>query len=212
MAKRIFRTFRTICTALLLFSACLVLTCCGGKMTDAQIGSIARPLIEKSYEVNEIFFGKGLPFDEELRELYLEEPPEDIDVKEVRYIPVSPDCEYAYIETIKDAAYAVYTADYCDSNLFPVAFNGLDDGEGGVLQYARFIENEYGVLTQRSDVAQTSVLTGRTYDFDTVKCVKQGSGYVIFTVSSYVDGKASDVVRITMKKEASGWRLDTPTY
>ena len=52
----------------------------------------------------------------------------------------------------------------------------------------------------------------RTYDTENITVTKQKSGTVILSVPSFIDGKASDNVSITMIRTENGWRLDSPTY
>lgn len=209
MSKRV---IKALCLVLAFSSVFFALFSCGAKISDAEIAEIAKPLIEKSGRINEIFFGGGLPMDEERSDMYIKDMAEDTDIKNTYYLPVAQDCGFESTEEIKEAAKEVYTYEYCENNLFSVAFSGIKSSNGEVLEYARFIDNEYSELSQRYDIADGSALSVREFDFDTVKSIKQGSGYIIFSVETYINGEKSDTLRLTLKNEASGWRLDTPTY
>lgn len=211
MSKKLFAVFVSVFIAVCLFS-CTQEEIPFEEITSEEISKIAGPLIEKSYEINEMYFGCGLPIDEKSLESYNGKLQEDIDVKSSYYLAV--DSEYKYQTTLemKEATLEVYSTDYCESSIFPVAFEGIINENGDILEYASFIVNEVGILTERHDIAQRDPLPKRTYDLDSVKSISQSADTIVFSVDSYVDGAVSDNIRLTIKKQDSGWRLDTPTY
>ncbi len=199
--------------ALTLIAALMFSACSAVSMTEDELKKIAAPLIEKSYEINEIYFGKGLPVDEDAAALSgsEEDGSESYDVKSVKYVPVRTD-DYKNIEDLQNAAAQVYTDSFLEG-LFPATFQGVRDEKGGIVSYAKYIENFGGSeLQQRADLADDSILVGRVFDTDTIKIKNQVRGYVFFTVESYVDGKPDGTVELSIKDEGKGWRLDSPTY
>ena len=195
---------------LALLSATLV--SCGGLQRD-EVVTIASELIEKSYEINEIFYGKGLA----LNEKSLEAVEESIEsglyatVTVPPYVEVDASSGYVYIDQLKAAALGVYTEDYA-AGMFEAAFEGMTDALGNVIYYARYIENDYGTLAMKYEFTDTSYDLSRTYDMESLKIDKQTSSYVLFTVDSYVSGVPSEPVQLKIVRTDSGWRLDTPTY
>lgn len=190
----------------------LAFSSCSG-LSDQEIVEIASALLEDSYEINRIFYGTGVPLDSRSLELAKEQLTQDSDVRIAAYAEVDAEYPYKCTEDLKNAALKVYTAAYCEG-MFEVAFFGhKDSATGALVEYARFIDNEYGILTQRVDIEDEIIYTGRTYDINTVNVVRQGVGYVLFTVDSVLDGKPSDTVKIKMMKDQDGsWKLDNPTY
>ena len=200
--------------AIILFT--LLLCSCSAAMTEEELKEIAGPLIEKSYEINEIYFGSGLPVDEEELALIggesgVGEDEGEYDIKPVSFVPVKSD-KYDSIQSLKDAALEVYTESYLET-VFKFAFEGMTDEKGEILQYARYIENFGGsVLQERADLEEESIVVGRVFDISTIRLKSAARNYVYFTVESYLDGKPEGTVELSIKDEGSGWRLDSPTY
>ena len=188
------------------------LTSSCSKLERDEVVTIAAELIEKSYEINEIFYGEGLPLNEwdleRVKANYENGVYSSVGIPP--YVTVSDECEYTCIDDIKEAARAVYTESYC-SGMFEAAFEGIRGG-GGVFYYARYIENDLGYLAMKYDAAGSAYELSRTYDMESLLIDKQTSSYVTFTVDSYVDGVLSDPVQLKITSTPSGWRLDTPTY
>lgn len=183
----------------------LSVSACGKTYSDEEIKSAAAELIEASYEINEIFFGEGLPSAE----------PEDTDV--MKYLHIAEESPYHTEEEIKTAALAVYSEGYCKL-LFQRAFSGFsldDNSEDGIdspqLVDARFVtyNDELVILPLEED---DIMKLDRTYDTANITVLKQKSGTAIITVPSFVDGVKSDDVRLNIIKTEKGWRLDSPTY
>lgn len=198
---------------LFVLTAAFVISClasCGSK-NDPETVAAAEELIEKSYEINEIFFGKGLAVDEESRQEALEGFDAQSDVQKVAYAKADALCGYDSVSSLKEAALSVYTEQYCEV-LFASAFNGIKDAIGNTVEYARYIDDEFGFLTVRVDIEEDAIKLDRTYDLSTITITKQTDSFALFTVDSLVAGEPSDTVRIKMVMTENGWRLDTPTY
>lgn len=184
-----------------------LLPSCGPKLTDEQAIEIVAPLLDASYEINDIFFGEGLPH----KSLEEEESGIQYDVKPVKYVPVESE-DYKGIEDLKAAARAVYTESYLDA-VFSIAFEGIMGDDGAVYQYARYIDTLTGGFSIKSGVENDSIVAGRRYDVNSLKITKQGNNYVFFTLTSYIDGvQEENPVTLSIKDEGNGWRLDSPTY
>ena len=185
--------------ALVLCSA-LLISCGDAGYTEDEIKNTAKELIEASLELNEIYFGEGLPVSDESS------------VGSALYAPVTGECKYHSTSEIKAATEKVFTGDYCKI-LFQRGFEGtsLESSEEKVV-YARYIDDFDGRLTARRDLKETSLTTGRTYDYDSIKVEKMKKTEAVISVQSQVDGKADLIITLTLKLEENGWRLDTPTY
>ena len=199
---------KKIISLLLVLSALvLALPSCGGeKLTEDQVIEIVGPLVQKSYEINDIFFGAGLPHEE-----YTEAVDDTVyDVPPVNYVPVISE-KYKSVSDLKDAAREVYTESYLEG-VFDLTFNGMSDGNGNIIQYARYFENFTDNLKIRADVEKDNIVTGRKYDVTTLKITDQESGYIFFTLESFIDGEPAGTIDLSIKDEGAGWRLDSPTY
>lgn len=184
----------------------LSLASCGvSKENKEEIINAAKELITASYEINEIYFGKGLKTTGK----------EVLVHTEFEYVDESTG--YTNIQTLKDATAKVYTEDYCNDYLYVMAFEGIKsaDNEESAISYPRFREDTKGKLCQIKSVKEDGAELTRTYDFDSIKVESYVRGVATIKIMSLVDGKADENTgEITLKlvKQADGWRLDSPTY
>ncbi len=194
MAKRITLIFIAVIEVLSLAS-------CEGGHSDEEIIEAAAALIEKSYEVNEIYYGKGLPSTGESSIGLASE-----------YSIVDPSCGYTTVEQIKEVAARVYSADYCE-HLYVIAFEGIsNDEDEESASFARYIVDFSDTLTVSNDAEENGMVLNRTYDFSTIvveKCVRNSA---TISVQSLVDGVADQIIELNLVYENGEWRLNTPTY
>ena len=191
----------------------LPLASCGAALDDGETREVAAPLIEASFDINEIFFGNGLSHEGDSSfENYDPEYDDSssYDVRPVKYFLVTDD-RFTSIDDLKAAARAVYTDAYLAS-VFSLAFEGMTQGDGTVYKYPRYVSNVIGTLSINADADEERPLANRTYDLSTVKVTGGSKDTVYFTVQSYVDGVEDQLIRLSIKDEGSGWRLDSPTY
>ena len=185
--------------------------------TEEEIFAECESLIEKSFEINEIYFGKGLPTTgEAVRSsenslVEIETDEENYDIEITSYVVISEEeSPYTTEDEIRAAAAEVYTEDYCEF-LNERAFVGIVSADGDTVAYTRFMYDQYGRLTQRADCEENSPLTGRTYDYSTMKLEKALKDEAWIKITSEAEGEALEL-RLTLKRENGVWRLDTPTY
>ncbi len=181
------------------------LASCGEKYDEELVKSSAAELVEASYEINTIFFGKGLPTAKKAEDDMLP------------HYEIAGDSPYHTEEEIKTAALAVYSAEYCEF-LFEKGFSGIEvvfDEEDGISQPeiidARYVE--YGERLVMLPLDKTDVLPlNRTYDTQSITVVSQKGKKVKVSLPSFVDGVPSEDVELTLVMTEDGFRLDTPTY
>lgn len=192
-------------------SLVLSLTACGGSgLSDAEIRDTVETLVEQSYVLNDVYYGDGLPYedDEDLVAALLGmSAGSEINVN---YMPVSADAPFASEEEIREATAAVFSPEMCEI-LYEIAFTGVSTEDEEKVAFARYIQQE-DVLTVRLDLGGTSLDVGRTYDFDNMTVLIDEVSRVRVEIPSFVDGEKSVNVRMTVIKTADGWRLDSPTY
>ncbi len=184
-----------------------LLVSCSSGMTEEELKNTVGELLEKSELVNEIYFGAGLPHEEPSGEV---DYSVDYDEAPVEYCNVVS-VVYTSVDSLKEAALEVYTEDYCDS-LFPMVFEGMQNEDGTILRYAKYIDSLDGKLQIRSDAAEEAIKLGRLYDLSTLKISKEGNDYVYFTLESTLDGEETTVQLCIKKGDDGVWRFDTPTY
>ena len=118
--------------SILILSCVLLLpglfSCGRVEYTDEELLAAAKELIPQSLELNEIYFGEGLPIsdDRETVERFYAafNKAVDSDVKSLNYHPVAKDCGYESIDDIKSATALVFSPDYCNY-LYELAFSGI---------------------------------------------------------------------------------------
>lgn len=168
--------------------------------SDEEIIEAAKTLIEKSYIINEIYYGKGLPVTED-----------DSLGFASKYAIVDTSCGFSTVEDIKKATAEVYASDYCE-HLYVLAFEGISTEDRESVSYARFMDDYTDKLTMLKEIRETGADLKRTYDFSTIiveKCVRD---VATIKVMSLVDGKEDKELKITLVYENEQWKLSTPTY
>ncbi len=208
--------------AVLLFAVvlgiCLLPSCGGGKYSDEEIRTALDELLPKSYELNEIYFGEGLPHTEDEAAVEAFYNSFDTDVSTLSYVPVAADCGYGNETELREATLAVFSDAYAET-LFSRAFTGITAviNEGYEQEYvtsamyARYLE-QAGVLTVRINLKEEALPLGRVYDTSTMEIIRQRDNRVTVVLSGYVNGVEDCTAEITLVLEEDGWRLDSPTY
>ena len=169
---------------------------CSVKMSDEEARSILSELVPLSLEMNEIFFGDGLPLEDENAE-----PMES--VTGGQYMRVSPTAKYQSIAEIKTAAESVYTAEYLQNSVYPMAFDGVDDAR------PRYAERD-GVLCRNLNSVSFSLTDRLEFDRATVS----DTGYEVIEISvPYTDADGAEkTAKVTLRQQNGKWLLDSPTY
>ena len=101
---------------ILLTLGALLVSCGGAKHDPAEVKSALDTLLPPSFELNEIYFGEGLPATEDqalIDKLY---GAFAANVKSLKYRPVAEDCGYASIAEIKTATEEPWFVRYISGN------------------------------------------------------------------------------------------------
>ena len=165
-------------------------------------------LVEGSKQINEIFFGEGLPVyvrDSELSEekfVYIGEQNKGYE----KVMEVSP---YLLLDEMKEAAERIYSSAYC-KQLFESCFDGVVVDGVTLLEYVEIDEWLY-----QSTARDTLAKNERIYLYGTMKIVRPSNKeYINVDIESYLinnpDKKQTE--RLSFAFEDGNWYLDTPTY
>ena len=192
--------------------------CSKPKHTPDELRPILEDLLPRAAEINEIYFGEGLPTTRDVDVVRAFYETFDTDIQSISYTPVDPACGYETVDDIKAATLAVFTPDYA-AFLFDRAFNGISDlfDEGLETEhrttavYAMYLE-ENGYLTKRVNLADDAIPLGRTYDLDSLTVIRENESGVEVKLASFFDGQPAVEVKMWLVETAEGWRLDSPTY
>ena len=171
-------------------------------------------LFEDSYEINDIFFGEGLPTldrdDEENRIIYYGFFGYDA------YEIVQGDCPYQSVEQIKAAAEKVYSPDYLD-DIYTMAFDGYADENSDQISTARYLYAEdYFLKYSFGENDSFNILPGkRLYKYETMVIGELSSAKAVnLKIESYLEGDEQNVTTETVRFVLvdGEWYLDEPTY
>ena len=189
-----------ILSVILAFS---LFSCSGGPSDEVLLARFSE-LIPASLEINDIFFGEGLPTysREEYKEAYEMTEGSDPD-----YDFVTMEAKYQSIAEIKEAAEAVYTSGYL-SSIYTLIFEGFyDEGIGHIA--ALYVEDSNGFA--KHNKTEPQITEARVYDTSSAKVLMKNDKYATIEVNTTLAGKA-ETVRIRMMNQDGTWLLDDPTY
>ena len=172
-------------------------------------------LIERSQEINGIFFGAGVPVYQEGSTLATE-----LGVYQKTLYGRS--FEYAResmapnsVDRLQQMAEEVYGIDYLKS-LYTTLFHGISVEESGSFLQSGFQDGTYG-LEQSTEKAKT-VSSVRIYDYASMKIVQPSRAtYLNVEIDSYLqadEGKESARKTVTLAfiYECDNWYLAAPSY
>ena len=167
--------------------------------------SVLTELVPLSYEINDMFFGNGLP---------AADPPEERPDK-VSYRAVSADCGYRSTAEMKEAAGRVYSERYLES-VFVTVFSGNEnDGEAGELGLDMSTSPRYkDILGQLSvDVSYVPLAIRGRLTVGSVTLGRATPQYVSTEVVCCDEAGQTVTLTVLLTQNADGaWRLDSPTY
>ncbi len=179
-------------------------------MTNEEAREILPPLVEGAYEINEIFFGRGLPYDGE--------PDGSLALVKAQYLPVSEDAGYTNVSQIKDAAALVYSGEYLKS-IYPTMFDGItydteeDSQEGFFSEVSPRYKMIGGVLkTDAMYKAHELTTVPDPSQAEVSRCTPDEVFVRMPYTTSDGSGRSGFMTVSLVPQEDGSWRLDTPTY
>ncbi|MBQ9743932.1 MAG: hypothetical protein IJW19_02295 [Clostridia bacterium] len=150
---------------------------------------IVEELVKSSCELNEIYYGKGLKYNDSM-------------VYQSVYRQVDLNEKYKTVDILSARTKEVFTASYSNS-LIQYYLNPSVGGTGGLTK-SRYIEDSTGLLAVYKDYKAIEITQ---YNYDTIKIESIRSKRIIATVMS-TEGEEVEVI---IRKESNGWRLDSAT-
>ena len=196
---------------LILSLSTLFLSSCSGNPPELDtVKDRLIELIDASAEINDIFFGEGLPVYERDGEFAKETGIYDnVEAALDIYEMVSADCEYLTIDSIKMAAEKVYSRDYLES-VYEMAFSGYADTNTGNVTSARYFET--GDWLFKNTLFEPFDLLEREYLYDSLEIIKPSSAdYINISIDCLV-GEETEAITLSFILQDGEWLLDSPTY
>lgn len=171
------------------------------KIEREEALSVLKELVPRSYELNVIFFGEGLPA---VAEAYEEEH------TKTAYFPVREDAAYASVEAIESEAEKVYSRRYLEE-IYVGAFVGMtsDEGEGLLTSVSPRYKEIGGVL--HIDVSVQPLSIRGKLEVTDAEIKKSTPEYVELTVTC-LEGGQEIQLSILLTLQDGVWLLDSPTY
>ncbi|MBQ8393261.1 MAG: hypothetical protein IJX51_05755 [Clostridia bacterium] len=150
---------------------------------------IVEDLVKASCELNEIYYGKGLNYDDSM-------------IYQSVYRQVDLNEKYKTVDILSARTKEVFTASYANS-LIQYHLNPSVGGTGGLTK-SRYIEDSTGLIAVYKDYESIEITQ---YKYDTIKIDSIRSKRIVATIMS-TEGEEVEVV---IRKETDGWRLDSAT-
>ena len=174
-------------------------------------------LIESSYELNDVFFGEGLPYCDRNLDVYESLYSDYATVGYTKdYNIVSSNAKYRSVEEIKRAAEQVYSKALLDSSVYPAMFDGLmqqNASTGSTYLPARYIQDntDLYILMEGEDAYHPTPLI---YDYATMKIIRpSNASRVLISINAWEEDSPDNVLQmqLTLVKENNLWLLDKLT-
>ncbi len=199
-------------------------------ISDERIQPVLQVLLEKAAELNEIYYGTGLPVNK---------------TEDAKFYELSDEAKYKNSDELKAATYRVFSDDLA-SQMFTVGVQGIYDDDSDKTGIDMGLNSRYtnilGVFCMRASMSEPLFELGREYDISSAKITSRGSKYIEVSIMSEKDGEKAEItltlVPAYTQKGDSGpaelsednektetaadagelldkpenWRLDTPTY
>lgn len=170
-----------------------------------EVYDAAVDLIERSYAVNDILFGYGLPVWKqgssyaEVMSVYM---------GQIQYETTTPYSIPSTADRIRTMLSSVYSSSYVES-LTATLFDGYAYEEGAMA--AQLKEDSKGLHQYKH---YTPLVTWqRIYDYSTMRVVGGDERTAILEIDSHLENEQTVLtVELVLVLEDDGWRLDTPTY
>ena len=161
------------------------------RQDNAQSAEIVKDLIERSYTLNVVYYGTGLPIDEEKH-------------IEGEYYEVASDAPFRIRNDLIVETKAVFSRELAEG-LLGAYLDGYSNM--GVVVYARYLTGPDGYLTAYKGYDNVSDEITK-YDTSTVQIIKNRKNKIVASVST-ADG--SEKIEVTLIYENDAWRIDSPT-
>ena len=171
-------------------------------------------LVEASHEINELFYGSGLPVYEygsdEADKMGLYPLDRDVYYEYVKY-----DAKYRSVSEIKVAAEKVYAKSFLEASVYTTMFIGYAEQGISGMNYARYKEEGAFLCQYRYADDEYNYIKGgkRIYDYDTMVMDKNSNSERIFIkMNTHKEGEKDCTVTLQLVYEYDKWYLATMTY
>ena len=186
---------------LVMLLSLLSLASCKEKFTDEEIISSAKVLVENAEKINDIFFGKGIPYTDEGDGNYKKADEQWLSENGIQTI-----------QDLKNLTTKIYSPEFSEY-LFEIMLGSVKS-DSSIASYASYVEKngEILVFTNRTDYIQGKL----TYDKDGIKVEKKDGASARVSIPVIVEneeGEAQSRVKsFDMVKIGESWFLNSGTF
>ena len=201
--KKLFVLF--LCAAI----ALNILVSCDRTYDEDEVKAAAQVLLENSKTVNEIFYGKGLGYDEESELTYGIYSPAD--EEHLAALGVSN------TEGLKTLTKTVYTNELCEI-IFSTKLSSVKDTDGEVKELRRYYDGKFGDSTVIMVYTEAFVNYDNDIDYlyETLTVMGADGEYINIEVDvllTSIYGETRTVrAEFSLLEEENGFRLDTLSF
>ena len=201
--KKLFVLF--LCAAI----ALNILVSCDRTYDEDEVKAAAQVLLENSKTVNEIFYGKGLGYDEESELTYGIYSPAD--EEHLAALGVSN------TEGLKTLTKRVYTNELCEI-IFSTRLSSVKDTDGEVKELRRYYDGKFGDSTVIMVYTEAFVNYDNDIDYlyETLTVMGADGEYINIEVDvllTSIYGETRTVrAEFSLLEEENGFRLDTLSF
>lgn len=201
---------KLISVLLILLISLGMLSSCGDREYDeAEVKSAAKELIESSKILNEIYWGKGIPYIE------------DMNTSDGVYHRAVDSYHYLIgfktIDELKTLTEKTFSQDFCKTHIYSTPVLAIDSNTEEIRYYQK-----YSAFDQTPEYIMVNsiwkpLISGEVaYDYDSLTVVgsEKETVYVTLKATVTLDNLEPQTreIRVALIEEESGWRIDSPTY
>ena len=188
------RFLKSLTLFMLIASLAISIIGCG-KVTQDEACKIIEKLVTDAYELNEVYYGKGISYKDTGN-------PNDL------YMPAYENEKFALKNKLVKRTYEVFSQTYAKS-LIDLAFGGVQSeiNQGSFMARYMILDEEKETWIYVNTDYDPLVEEIAKYDFNTMEIIKISRRFIECTIKT----TKNEEVKITVVKETDGWRLDSAT-
>ena len=182
------------------------------KYDENEVKAAAGKLIEESIILNEIYWGKGIPYvDDPNLSNGAYHPADEIYLSKLGIVT---------LEDLKNKTRSVFSSEMCKSQIFGAI---LDSANNGIqISYVRYYQK---FIDENSEVPECIMVNKNykyflyddvEYNYESIKVIGSRGNYVTVSIDCTAtndEGLSSkSTIEVDLIEESDGWKLATPTY
>ncbi len=197
----------------IIFSVCLIVSLfasfisCDRKYDEAEVIAAANTLIRKSAVIEDILYGEGFSVLSDEGENEQTNGYQRVNPESIAYYASQMGETFTDIAGLKSVISKVYTAGYAN-DIFSGVLTGSSSSYTRYFQDGEYIMSSSSYVKRKTDTIVYDYNTLRVTDVDGEK-ITVSVDIVIINSQGQTQSKS---IEIDMLEEASGWKLDTPTF